>query len=214
MTSWSYLGMAGSVNLVPLRNRIDRSVFPRRAPAEVFWGEYAPFDHAVQLYANDESFLDALEGFVSGGLRVEEGVIVIASPLHRRALESRLRRRGFDLELACQQERFIAVDAEATLAQFMVEGWPDEARFIEAVKDLISRAQGNDRRVRAFGEMVAVLWQQGNRSATIHLEHLWNQLCAEGGFRLFCAYPETSLTQDTPGAVGEICAQHSRVIAW
>jgi hypothetical protein len=67
---------------------------PRCAPAEVFWGELAPFERSVQVNPNKEIFLDALEGFVSSGFRSGDGVIVIAEAAHREALERRLRQRG------------------------------------------------------------------------------------------------------------------------
>ena len=35
-------------------------------------------------------------------------------------------------------------------------------------------AQNGSRQVHAFGEMVALLWAQGNHKATIRLEELWD----------------------------------------
>ena len=185
---------------------------PRRAPAEVFWGEIAPFEHSVQIYPNTEIFMDALEGFVGGGLRAGDSVIVIATPAHRRALERRLNVRGFDVARARAEDRYMPLDAEATLAQFMVDGWPDDQRFKHVVSDLITRARGNGRRVRTFGEMVALLWDQGHSGATVRLEVLWNKFCAEETFSLFCAYPETGFTQDAHASIQEICGHHSRMI--
>src|SRR5688572_11846816 len=92
----------------------------RRAPTEVFWGEVAPVEHSVQFYDNDGLFIDALEGFASGGLRTGESVIVIATKLHRGALERRLRARGYDVDKARRENRYIPVDAQEALTQFMV----------------------------------------------------------------------------------------------
>jgi hypothetical protein len=156
--------------------------------------------------------LDALEGFVSSGLRASDGMVVIATPAHRRALEQRLRKRGFDVDLAQAEDRYIALDAAETLAKFMVNGWPDDERFNQVVTDLITRARGNGRRVRAFGEMVALLWDQGNSGATVRLEVLWNKFCEAETFCLFCAYPETGFTKETPVSINEICGHHSRLI--
>src|SRR4051812_37599547 len=50
--------------------------------SEIFWGEIAPCEHMVQIYGEDSAFLDALEGFTAGGLRGDEGVVVIAMPAH------------------------------------------------------------------------------------------------------------------------------------
>jgi hypothetical protein len=39
------------------------------ARPDVFWGEITPCEHSVQIYDDDAVFLDALEGFIAGGLR-------------------------------------------------------------------------------------------------------------------------------------------------
>jgi hypothetical protein len=59
----------------------------------------------------------------------------------------------------------------------MVDGWPDEERFSRLVNRLLARATAKNRPVRAFGEMVALLWGSGNVEATLPLEHLWNKIC-------------------------------------
>jgi len=43
--------------------------------------------------------------------------------------------------------------------------------------------------VHAFGEMVALLCQDGLFDAAVELEGLWNELAARFRFHLFCAYP-------------------------
>jgi hypothetical protein len=43
--------------------------------------------------------------------------------------------------------------------------------------------------LRIFGEMVAVLWNDGKHDAALSLEELWNDLREEHDFSLFCAYP-------------------------
>jgi len=177
----------------------------------VFWGELSPCQHLVQIYERDAVFLDSLEGFVSGGLRADEAIIVIATPEHRRALEDRLANRGIGLTLARKQGRYIDLDAEETLSAFMVSGWPDPDLFSEVVTGLITRASASGRPVRAFGEMVALLWGRGDSGATIRLEHLWNTLCLAQGFTLFCAYPRSGFTQDASASIREICETHSQV---
>jgi hypothetical protein len=55
------------------------------------------------------------------------------------------------------------------------------------VSGLLARARANGRRVRAFGEMVALLWEQGHHSATVRLEPQWGSFCRRETFPLFCA---------------------------
>jgi hypothetical protein len=156
--------------------------------------------------------LDALEGFASGGLRAGESVMVLATEVHLRALAGRLRRRGFDLDAAGAQDFYLPIDAAGALSQFLVDGWPNEARFRQFVADVMARACVNGRRVRVFGELVALLWDQGNSGATLRLEVIWHKLCEQESFWLFCAYPQSSFSQDAHESVREICAHHSRVL--
>jgi hypothetical protein len=177
---------------------------------EVFWGELSPCEHFVQIYQDDAVLFDALEGFIGGGLRKGESAIVIATGSHRASLERRLRSQGINVDAASAENRYIALDAEYTLSLFMRNGWPDPDLFSDVVRQLLARTKGS--RVRAFGEMVAILWAQGHSGATVRLEHLWHALCGDESFSLFCAYPKSGFTQDATTSIEEICAAHSKVL--
>jgi MEDS: MEthanogen/methylotroph, DcmR Sensory domain len=180
--------------------------------ADVFWGEIAPCDHVVQIYENDTAFLDALAGFVGGGINSGECVLVIATSSHLEALDAKLSSYGIHVEGLISDDRYIPLDAEETLAKFMVDGWPDENLFMQTVSSLIQKGINKKRRVRAFGEMVALLWAQGLNGATVHLEHLWNQFCEKHEFSLFCAYPKTGFTQNINESIMNICGCHTKMI--
>lgn len=180
--------------------------------AEIFWGEISPCEHAVQIYQDDGVFLDSLEGFVTDGIVAGDGVVVIATPGHLVSLETRLTSRGIDLVTASRKDQYIALDAEEMLSKFMVMGWPEEVLFREFVTNVLQRAKQGNRQVRAFGEMVALLWARGNTGATVQLEHLWHRLCHEQSFALFCAYPKSGFTRDAAASIKAICDTHSRVL--
>ncbi len=186
---------------------------PASPDTEIFWGEIYPCEHLVQIYQNDGVFLDSLEGFVAGGILAGDGVVVIATPLHLSSLNERLTKRGIDVAIASQRNQYLALDAEETLSRFIVNRWPDDILFRDFVASILQRAKGGGRRVRAFGEMVALLWAQGNNDATIRLEHLWHRLCQEQSFSLFCAYPRSGFTRDASASIKEICDTHSRVVS-
>jgi len=179
--------------------------------AEVFWGELAPSENLIQIYEDDEVFLNSLEAFVYAGIEADEVAIVIATPSHLNALSGGLLLKGVNMHAAREADLYIPIDANKALAEFMVYGSPDEALFKKFISGLIERAKG--RRIRALGEMVALLWGQGFRSATVKLEGLWNSLCHEGVFCLFCAYPNNRLSMDSRESIEDIRKQHSRVIA-
>lgn len=186
----------------------------KSAPVEVdvFWGEISPCEHLVQIYQDEGVFLDSLEGFIAGGILAGDGVVVIATPEHLVALNERLVARNIDIATAIKSEQYLALDAEETLSKFMVMGWPDEDFFRAFVTNILQRAKGHNRRVRAFGEMVALLWARGNTGATVQLEHLWHRLCQELSFSLFCAYPKIGFTRNASASIKEICDTHSRVL--
>ena len=184
----------------------------QRSETDIFWAEIAPCEHVVQIYENDGVFLDALAGFVIGGINSDECVVVIATQSHLEALEKRLRSFGTYLDKLVNDDRYIPLNAEETLSKFMVNGWPDEKLFTETVSEIMKRGGCRNRRVRAFGEMVAILWAQGNSGATVNLEHLWNNFCAKESFCLFCAYPKSGFTKDINESISNICGYHSKMI--
>ena len=186
--------------------------FPSSGTAPIFWGEIAPCEHIAQFYEHDDVLLDALAGFVAGGLKPGESTIVIATPEHLEALERRLAASSGELVTAMMEDRYIALDANDALARFMVNHWPDEQLFVDFVTGLLQRARANGNRVRAFGEMVALLWANGDAGATVRLEHLWQQFCQSQSFSLFCAYPKAGFTKDPSKSLAEICEAHSRII--
>ena len=170
-------------------------------------------DHFVHFYENEELFLDALSGYIGPGLLTGEVCIVIATEPHRNGLEARLQRSGIDLPSTVSTNQYIALDAERTLAMCMVDGEPDPHRFGTVIGTLLERATAGGRPVRAFGEMVTLLWAQGKRTSATRLEELWNDLGEKQRFSLFCAYPMSGFQHatDTPSFM-DICSKHSEVI--
>ncbi|HEX8147103.1 MAG TPA: ATP-binding protein [Pyrinomonadaceae bacterium] len=169
-------------------------------------------EHFVQFYESDEFLLGSLGGYVGEGLAAGEACVVVATGARRAGLDTHLRARGHDPRAARGRGQFFSLDAAETLSKLMVGGSPESTRFEEVVGGLVERA-GGGRRVRVFGEMVALLWADGNRDAAIRLESLWNGLQRRRPFRLFCAYPMRHFGGAAQaGPLGHVCAEHSRVI--
>jgi signal transduction histidine kinase len=172
--------------------------------------------HSVQFYADDSFLLDGLSRFIGTALGAGDAAIVVATQAHREALERRLQGRGLSSAKAIRQGRYIVLDAAETLQKFMVEGFPDAARFREVLSSIVVRAGGAveaGARVVAFGEMVALLWEDGKYDAAIQLEQLWNDLGKEHSFFLHCAYPIKGFSHDHhTEPFLKICSAHSDVI--
>jgi len=181
------------------------------------WADHQNPAHVVQFYGDDGFLLDELSRFIGTALGAGESAVVIATKEHRDGLARRLKMWGLDTTWPATQGRYVAVDAAETLAKFMLDGWPDAARFAEVVGGLIERVRtvssGEARRVAAFGEMVALLWIEGKADAAIRLEELWNDLARTHAFALRCAYPMSSFCRGEHGdLLLTICAEHSAVI--
>jgi excisionase family DNA binding protein len=183
----------------------------RLAP-QVDWSALGGCDHFVQFYESDAFLAAAVSRFIADALRAGEGAVIIATAAHRNAIQRKLRRSGLDLGSARRAGRFVSLDAADTLARFMVDGSPDPGRFRDVVGGVVTRAARGRSRVRAFGEMVALLWAEGSRDAAVALEDLWNDLRTHHSFILQCAYPMDGFSADEATAFGDVCACHSSVI--
>jgi hypothetical protein len=178
---------------------------------DYFWGQVSPCEHLVEFYEDEGRFLDMLARFVLDGLGNREAVVAIANVSHLATLRARVAAAGFDVPALQACGRYVPLDAAATLSQIMVDGWPDEARFEHVIGQVIAHARRDGRAVRAFGEMVALLWGQGQHDAALRLERLWDRHCSRAGTAVLCAYPRIGATRDLTESVAEVCALHSQV---
>ncbi|MDT5293287.1 MAG: hypothetical protein QOJ76_167 [Acidobacteriota bacterium] len=177
------------------------------------WDGWGEGEHFVQFYETDNFLLDSLGGFVGMGLAEGDACIVVATQAHRAGLDERLPSHGPDLSAARERGQYVSLDAAETLSKLMLDGSPEPGRFAEVVGGIIERAAVGRRRVRIFGEMVALLWAEGNCDAALRLEALWNDLGKTRPFLLFCAYPLKDFGGEShAGPLGHVCGAHSRVI--
>jgi MEDS: MEthanogen/methylotroph, DcmR Sensory domain/Histidine kinase-like ATPase domain len=172
-----------------------------------------PHDHVVNIYSAESDLVDDVSYFLAGGLAADEIVVVIATVAHQEAFTRRLSELGVDLAAVYAAGRYRFLTAEEALATFTVDHALCNDRFVEVIGGVIAEAASGGRRVRAYGEMVAVLWDAGNVPAAIELESMWNELARTHRFSLYCAYPAESLTGvgDLNG-VQKVCAHHSSVV--
>ena len=172
-----------------------------------------PHAHVVQFYEKNDFLYDAVSSFVAGSLHAGQPTIVIARPDCRRALAARLHDAEIDYHDACRSGRLTVRDARETLASFMRGSRIDEGRFVDNTGSLIQQTARPDTATCAFGEMVDVLFRDGNSAAAIRLEELWNELAHEQSFDLLCAYSIGNFYTETHAhQLKQICRRHTRVI--
>jgi hypothetical protein len=173
----------------------------------------APHDHAVSFYDLDTEVVAEVARYVAEGLSLGERVVVIATAGHRAAIDEAMLQHGMDAGRARTLGRYVTLDAAETLARFMVAGSPDPVGFEAVIGQVIDAAGEGGCRVRAFGEMVALLWNEGNVAATLRLESLWNDLARDRKFLLLCAYAHHAVQQAALEDVHHVCTLHSDVAA-
>ena len=151
----------------------------------------SPEKHLVQLYGKDDRLLIRnISRFMAEGLRRGDGLVAIATPEHSGSVARQLRLEpGYSK--AVLEGRLVFLDAQATLDRLMVAGQPDRELFDTVVGDALRGVQerAGHTGVRAYGEMVSLLWMAGQRAEAVRLEEYWNGLLRSSNISLFCAYP-------------------------
>ncbi len=169
--------------------------------------------HLVQFYEDEEFLARRIAAFLAEGLLAGEAALVIATQPHIDACRTRLKANGVDVLDAVESGRLTLVDALALLPKFMRDREPDPVLFGGTVGALLDEAlkRAPRAKVRAYGELVDILWQEGQRDAAIHLEELWNELQRGRAFSLLCAYAVGSFYKE-PGQLQRVCGTHTHVM--
>lgn len=172
-----------------------------------------PHNHEVRFYSDDAVFVATVSNFVTAALMAGNASIVFATKPHRDSVLQALKLQGVDVDAAISQGTYVPLDAAETLSLFMVNGWPDRARFFEGFGKLVESAskavKAQNPRIAIFGEGVALLCDDGNAEAAIQLEQLGNHLANKYNVDILCAYPLSLCTKEHENEIKRICAQHS-----
>jgi hypothetical protein len=172
-----------------------------------------PRDHVVLFYEDDDGLANSVCQYLVDALEADEVAVIVATAGHTSAFESALRRAGIDVARARADRRLVTFNADEAMSRFVVDDWPQSSAFFAQFGELIRDAAGSGRRVRVYGEMVAVLWDAGHVAAAIELESLWNDIRQIVPFSLLCAYPSWMVSGDeNEASLHQICGCHSEVL--
>lgn len=163
-------------------------------------------------------------GLISGN-----AAVVMAEPARLADLETSLRAAGVNFDECLRSGQLTLLDADALLAKIMDGDMPNAEAFRKVVGDVLTGISARGyRQTRVYGELVYVLWRDGNPVAAIALEEYWNELAFEHRFSLFCGYEMEGLSEtqhevkqrppadrttmlwlrrNMPGAVGKVVAR-------
>jgi PAS domain S-box-containing protein len=171
--------------------------------------------HVVQFYEADPFLVASAAGFVKHGLEAGDICLVVAATQHSKQIERSLQANGVELDAAVGEGTYLVVDAHEALRQILDEdGMPSDQGFDAVVGNRVAQLVAAGHRVRIFGEMVAILWDQENHAAALCLETLGNRLRASlPGVSICCAYPMSSVAGvENSAHFAQVCAQHRHVL--
>jgi MEDS: MEthanogen/methylotroph, DcmR Sensory domain len=175
-----------------------------------------PCGHFVQFHDGDvRPLTENVCRYLFEGLSRNESVLVIVTAQHREGFLLHLRKLGANPEKAIADSRIVLLDAARTLGEFMMDGQPVWHRFEKVINGAARKLLAeNPAGLRAYGEMVGVLWEAGQYSAAIRLEEFWNRLLQRDGFSLFCSYPIDIFSKEFQIAgVESVFCDHTHLIS-
>jgi len=165
--------------------------------------------HQVYFYAGADALGEAAAGFLGPGLAEGRGALVVATPAHRRAIERHLAAAGVDVAVATAEGRLLLADAAEACGELLVDGRIDEDRFETIVGDRVRHLADAHGTVNVYGEIVALLWEDGRVREVMELEALWSALGERIAFSLLCGYPSAGVDDRE---AEDLCAVHTGLL--
>ncbi len=191
----------------------SKPALPHEAVTASFVADPPQQAHLVQFYEEPDALFETVARFLSGGLDSGDRVLVIATAAHRDSIRARLDPAIVSRALAAEQ--ITLLDAHETLGEIMVGETVEAALFHGLLERVVAglRARAPNARVRAYGEMVDVLWHTGRPSAALRLEELWGEASQRHDLSLLCAYAMGHFDDESdPAGFAGLCDRHTHVI--
>jgi signal transduction histidine kinase len=167
--------------------------------------------HHVRFYEDTNVLAEQVGSYLDEALRAGDSGCAIARPLTLAVIELHLAKAGHDIAALRAQGRLELVDA-ADIAAAMVDDDGVRRVFHRDVEPVVRRlivASGTGN-VRAYGEIVDVLWARGQRDSVLLLEQLWHELIDDLPVTLLCGYQLRNFDGDA-AAFDAVCQRHNAV---
>jgi hypothetical protein len=170
-------------------------------------------DHIVQLYKQDSHLTDVVTNYVVPSLLSGEGVLIIATEEHIKQFERSLKSVHINTTLLQLTRQLVMLDARSTLNNFMDGEQLNTEKFFIYMESVLADLRVEYPSIKAYGEMVNVLWNDGNFESMLGLENLWKNLLDKHDMTLLCAFSLDELSEEREGITfNEVCGCHSYVI--
>jgi hypothetical protein len=185
------------------------------APWRELLADPGPDGHIVQLYQDEQFYGEAISHFAAEGLARGESIILVATAHNWENISARLTRKGFDLAELRRRGQLSVLDADATLPKFVRNNVPHADTFKAIARATIekARAGGMYPRVRWWGEMVNVLYVDGNGRGSTRLGELFDEVAHEERIAIFCSFLMDKFDKKIyDGPLGDVCRTHAHLI--
>lgn len=161
--------------------------------------------HVAQFYAHPGERDRAVVDWIRPALEKGAGAILICTPANAAAVRDGLRGHGLDPVALERAGRLHVVRARDLMSRFIDDEGPRPVTFRALAHDLVVKVRMacGDRHaeVRAWGEMVHLLWEGGRPDAAHRLEELWNEALPDANVHLLCSYDVSNSTPEARAAL-------------
>jgi len=175
---------------------------------------HVPSDHVIQLFDTSDTRAEAIADFLSEGYRKGEALLLVISSQNWERVVQRLHDAGVPIDAALASGALTVLDAGKILERCLRNGRPDVALFEASLGPAVRGVAASGKPSRIYGELVDLLAAEGDFHSVQLLEDLWNNLCDQLGFSLFCGYSAAHFGDPrSADSLQSICRSHSLVRA-
>ncbi|MHB8437936.1 MAG: MEDS domain-containing protein [Acidimicrobiales bacterium] len=164
-------------------------------------------EHFVCFYDDGIDFIGAVAQHLCAALASGGSGLCVATAHHAPLVKAAMGDAGIDVAAQIRSGSLAFLDAVATLGEITDAGIVDESAFLEVIGDVVENMERR-RPLHIYGEMVAVLWDEGHVPAALALERAWNTLGRDHSYSLMCGYPSSVLAQ-MPERAADVCHLHT-----
>lgn len=169
-------------------------------------------DHLVAFYEHEDFLTTLVVNFLEPVLSGDTNGLVLATRAHTRTFIADLADQHPDLTAALETERLVFRDARVVRDQLRKAGLSTIDNFSAVLGDDIEQLAGTGEPLRICGEVVALMWEDGDLTGALALEDTWNRFATMHAFDLLCAYPMRSFARpESVRAFLHVCQRHTAV---
>lgn len=171
-----------------------------------------PLNHICEFYPTAADRIRSICQFVVPGLIQGEATIVIATFENLEMLKSSLILYAIDVNEYISSGQLLLLDANRMLEKFIRNDFIDYFLFFNTMNNLLGDIQNRFSAIRAYGEMVDILYKTKNIDLTLELESLWSEVSLQYKFSLLCGYTADSFRGHNYH-IKQICSSHTHLIS-